>query len=347
MMAGRLPAGRTSESERDEGFVVDARGGRDLPRTERASIRVPSRRERSGDARPAESDVAIRTEMSRIGRRGPLRPELVALLLGAAFVAAALIKPWPNPPRVAISPTPSALADASRQGDSGITPEPSAAPTIDVYALIPPYNYRPGQWPPPTQGPTPAADTPWSHVDWSFLSVADAHDRWGVSAVALPGRAPADGRPDPSVSWAAEIAPWSPSIVPVPRDSSVFALALTWPAGLRVSSLSIDYLGAIDTGPTVDMPVVAPAARVEPLSAIAVATPPGTSPPAAASLAPPDGLVSGSYWIPPSSDLSGPSPEHVQAAWQRSPWSWPLGMYRATLASNAGTMIVVLQLVAA
>jgi hypothetical protein len=124
----------------------------------------------------------------------------------------------------------------------------------------------------------------------------------------------------------------------------VFALALTWPAGLRVDSVSIDYLGTAASGPTVDMPVVAPAARVEPLPGFAVATPGGSN--AVASPAPGHDLVSGTFWIAPSGDLAGPAPEHVQAAWQRSPWSWPLGMYRATLSSNAGTMLVVLQLVA-
>jgi hypothetical protein len=270
-------------------------------------------------------------------------------------VVAALVKPWPNAPGSSASGESlvQAAASATVSGVPGPSdsPAPQATPTIDVYRLIPPYNYRPGQWPPPTPASSAAlpAETPWSHVDWSFLTDLDGHDRWGISALALPSEAPVGGQPSRVVSWAAEIAPWSPSVIAIPRGSSVFALALTWPAGLRVTDISIDYLGAAGSGPTVDMPVVAPAGRLTPLPGLAVATPPGPAPqatdPATGAPAGKDGgLVSGTFWLPPSSDLAGPTPASVRAAWQSTPWPWPLGMYRATLASNAGTMIVVLQL---
>lgn len=296
-----------------------------------------------------DRDLSLRTssgaEFGRIGRRGPFRPEVLVLLAGAAFLIAALVKPWSGPPPTtggSISPALVAAASgsatasgASASAQAGAT----ATPTIDIYQLIPPYDYRPGQWPPPTPAATfgaisGAVASPWSHVDWSFLANLDTHDRWGVSALTFPAVAPASGQPNPSVSWAAEVAPWSPSNLTVPLGSAVYALALTWPSSLEVTSVSFDYLNLGD-----------PRVGVTPVPAAAVATPatdgkPSPAPSSAGGGAP---LMSGTFWIAPSGDLRTP-PQALEEAWQSSPWAWPQGMYRVTLASNAGTMLVVLKL---
>ena len=339
-MPGRFPIDRTSDRRGDEGFLLDA------PETPRPS----RRRERTETSRPNRLDRTASAELSHIGRRGPFRPEVIALLLGIAFVAAALVKPWPGSPRAAAGSPSAAVAVATASDGVGTPAAPTASPTINVYALIPPYNYRLGPYPPPmarmTATPTPLPVTAWTGVDWTFLASLDTHDRWGVSALTLPNQAPSDGTPNPSVSWTPEIAPWSPSVLAIPGGSSAYALAITWPSGLRVTTVSIDYLGAADSRPTVDMPVVSPASHMTPVSALAVATPSDRSGPTATPAYVDGGLVSGTYWIAPSSDLTSPTPAHVQAAWQSTPWAWPLGMYRATLLSNAGTMLVVLELVA-
>jgi hypothetical protein len=371
-MADRNPTQRPSGEEDRQASVIDdvevdrrrARLvlARDLERTARRPSWTPRREsDRRGSVRRAEGVARSpgATELSRLGPRGRLRPEVVALVLGAAFLLAALVKPWPHPASTAVSESAIVVAEASgtysasAASSASVAPlaSPAATQTVDVYQLIPPYDYRPGQWPPPTPAATAAVpvDTRWSHVDWSFLAKLDGHERWGVSALTLPSEAPIGGQPDPVVSWAPEVAPWSPSVIAIPRGSSVFALALTWPSGLKISSVSIDYLGGAGSGPTVDMPVAAPIGRLTPLPGLAIATPPGPAAQStdAASGAPvggDGGLISGTFWLPPSSDLASPTPGPIRSAWQSQPWPWPLGTYRATLASNAGTMIVVVQL---
>jgi hypothetical protein len=373
-MADRNPTRRPSGDEDREAFVIDdvevdrRRAGlvfaRDLERTTRRPSWEPRRDAGSHGAPQVKKaeDVARPpggAELSRLGRRGRLRPEVVALVLGVAFLLAALVKPWPNPARTSASESAVPLAEASGTYSAATASaaslvsaaSPAATQTVDIYLLIPPYDYRPGQWPPPTPATTAAtpADTPWSHVDWSFLTELDGHVRWGVSALSLPSEAPVGRQPVPVVSWAPEVAPWSPSVIAIPQGSSVFALALTWPSGLKIGSVSIDYLGAADSGPTVDMPVAAPIGRLTPLPGLAVATPPrpaaqSTDAASGAPVGGDGGLISGTFWLPPSSDLASRTPGPVRSAWQSQPWPWPLGMYRATLASNAGTMIVVVEL---
>ncbi len=281
-------------------------------------------------------------EVAHIGRRRRLRPEVVALVLGGMFVVAALLKPWPNLPKSTASSQPSLLAAAATNPAPLISlpSPPGPAPTVDIYALIPPYNYRPGQWPPPTTGPAAANGTlpgasAWGSVDWSFLTTLDPHGTWGVAALTLPAVGPRNGQLEAATTWAKEVAPWSPSTLTVPRGSSVYGIALTWPAGLKVNSVTFDYLS-----------LVSPKVGVTPVPARAVATPvlPTPGPARTEATGSSGTLTSGSFWIPPSGDLLSPVPSSLQSAWQSSPWPWPTGQYRASLDTNAGRMIVVLDL---
>jgi len=331
--------------------TIRERAGEPSPGSRPGSIRDRNGSRGKGPNGPFELDreVSLRDSASedqigRIGRRGHLRPELLVLVVGGLFVVAALLKPWPNLPKSAASPQPSG-AVALAPGDSTATPlltlpsPPEPAPTVNIWALIPPYNYRPGQWPPPTSQPAPGSESPpaitaWTPVNWAFLSARDPHTSWGVSALTLPAQGPTNGPLTPATSWAQEVAPWSPSTLSVPRGSSVFGIALTWPAGLEVKSVTFDYLS-----------LVSPRVGVTPLPAEAVATPAVTPAPTPRQVkGQVTGLSSGSFWIPPSSDLVSPTPSSLQAAWQSSPWSWPIGEYRASLDTNAGKMIVVLDL---
>ncbi len=336
---------RNPERDGDDGEVR-------APRVEETDDRMtdPSARE-PRPVRTRDRVISLRDglpvdEIARIGRRGRLRPELLVVILGAVFVAAALLKPWPNPPR---SSTPSSPTSALALLPSGAEPtapvslatQPGPSPTVNIWALIPPYNYRPGQWPPPTTGPATggtaqSAGGAWQSVDWSFLAQQDPHTSWGVAALSLAPAAPSN-QPVPLFDWVPEVAPWSPSTLFVPGDSSVYGIALTWPDSLRVSSVTFDYLNLAN--PRVD---------VTPVPAAAVATPgpdsTGPTPSPTPQQKKPAGLTSGSFWIAPSSDLVSPAPSSLSTAWRASPWSWPTGMYRATLATNAGTMVVVLEL---
>jgi hypothetical protein len=321
-----------------------------VDRRSRSHVEERSRGEERARARDPEislRETASLEETARIGRRGRVRPELFVVALGALFVATALLKPWPNPPRSATSPQPTALVAVAPSGAAESTPRTSlpapatAAPTVDIWALIPPYNYRPGQWPPPSAaaqsgGGSQPVSSAWQSVDWGFLSQSDPHTSWGVAALTMPVQPPG-GQPVPAISWAKEVAPWSPSAVFVPGGSSVYGIAITWPASLWVSGVTFDYLS-----------LAAPRVGVTPVPAAAVATPaPASSPsptPRVRKTSSSAGLTSGAFWIAPSSDLVSPTPTALSDAWRASPWSWPIGMYRASLATNAGTMIVVLDL---
>jgi hypothetical protein len=350
-----IERGWARNPERDGDGDVEVRA----PRVEETDDRMadPSAREpRPGRTRDREislRDAVPADEIARIGKRGRLRPELFVVILGAVFVAAALLKPWPNPPRSATPSSPTSALALLPSGAESTAPlslttppespatQPEPSPTVNIWALIPPYNYRPGQWPPPTTGPATggtaqSAGGAWQSVDWSFLAQQDTHTSWGVAALSVP-TAVQNNQPVPSLDWVPEVAPWSPSTLYVPGGSSVYGIALTWPDSLRVSSVTFDYLNLAN--PRVD---------VTPVPAAAVATPGPDSTAPAPSPTPqqkrPAGLTSGSFWIAPSSDLVSPTPSSLSAAWRASPWSWPTGMYRATLATNAGTMIVVLEL---
>ena len=286
--------------------------------------------------------------LARIGRRGWLRPEVLALLAGIVFVVAALVKPWPNPAATPSAARGSGIAAAESPLASAAGPDASGldgSTGVDNLAQLPAHDFRAGPWPPPLQEPTQPADPAWAAVDWSFLSRLDSHTHWGVSALAMPGQAAAAGTATPVITWAQEVAPWSPSQITVPPNSATYALAITWPSSIEVESISFDYLSYTD--PRVNVTAVPAAVVATPHPGAPSASPAPTPVPTASptpTASPASALVSGMFWIPPSSDLTEPSPAAPLAAWRRSPWSWPAGAYRIALATNAGTMIVALQL---
>jgi hypothetical protein len=322
------------EQIRREGTIRDRNG----------SVKREPRRPRAADREVSLRDTGNFEEIGRVGRRSRFRPEVLVLVFGAVFLVAALVKPWSTQRGIApqsssdlaVAPTATvAPVTTPAVAPVVVSAVPTPSPTVDIWALVPPGDYRPGQWPPSVPhasanpGLQPVVAPSWPSVNWAFLTQPDPHATWGVAALTMPVGGSAAAQPVPSTDWVKETAPWDPSVPAVPAGSSVFAIALTWPSSIKVSNVTFDYSGGFVQTARPTPSAVPPAVGVAPI--------PAKGKPAAS-------ITSGSFWIAPSSDLVSPTPSALQAVWQASPWSWPAGMYRATLQTNAGTMIVVIDL---
>lgn len=360
-MGGRTP--------RDEGIYSEP-GNRpsgrliDLP-----EARVESPRTRKRGPRPAEYDAGVRlggrerdeTEFGRVGGRRRVRAELLLIIAGFIFLAAALVKPWSSAP---IARGPDASSTAGPTGAAAIlvadapTPEATARKTPIGWPDVPPGDYR---WPfsggngstpqPGNFGATP--DPRWVAVDWTVLGTTDPHDGWGYSTATMPDLAqvPASSAtPSPVTAWVAAGSP-NYTIIKVSPGSEIFGLAVTWPHSMKVTAVTVGYMGDLDHPthlPQTGFPANAqvsplPAAQVIPGS-LGVGT--GRSPGlafAAKAAAQAGTLLPGQFWIPPSVTSSG-AVSTVRDAWRSLPWPWPTGTYTVTITSTTGAIRYLLTL---
>jgi hypothetical protein len=287
---------------------------------------------RISDPTPSRIGDGYQGEIQRVGGRRRIRPEIILPIAGALFLAAALVKPWPNPP---IGPQPVAASPSSpTRPPAGQTADPLADVQIGV----------PGQL---SKG--------WAEVDWSVLGLPDMHRDWGFAAVAMPnltGSTLLTGVPAPATDWTAIDTTRQATTVTVTQGHSVFALALTWPLGTLVSSVTFVYLGGPENPP--DLPPAGfPAfTQVSPLPADGVA-PPNAGFDADPDMIPPTKpmgnsainiIHSGTYWIPPSEASFQPTTGSIETAWRTLPWPWPNGVYRVTIVSAGQTTTIRLNL---
>jgi hypothetical protein len=320
--------------------------GDDLPGLEpaRGKTIFPAPKRRTGRERPdadvvAFARVADEEGLQRVGRRRRVRPELALIAVGLIFLAGALIKPWPSPAR-----TPSA---------SPLPTTPTAQDSPDLIALQP-SDVQIGIPGDVVQG--------WSSVDWGLLGGTDPHSAWGLAVAVMPSLT--DGLIAPEVtspmsSWvAAGTSPYF-ATTRLTHGLSPYAIAVTWPGDVKVTSVTFQYLNGPDYPINVRPPGFPEFAQVSPVPADAVATPPASSPsivspsavpasgspasemPAAAGSA----LESGRFWIPPSdASLSAVSDAPSTADWQVLPWPWPIGSYWVRVTTTTGTKIILFQI---
>jgi hypothetical protein len=290
----------------------------------------PPHRGRLGDEQLAQ----------RVGRRRRIRPEVAIAVASVAFISLALLKPWPSTPAV-LHPSP--IAAASLIATS--SPASTVAPGTDL----------------PNVPLTVPADLTqrWSTVDWSGLRASDPHSGWGLTEALMPnsGAGPAiiegpagPGTILPMTHWVAAGAPPSSVNLSVDVSDSVYAIAVTWPANVHVSSVTFQYTGGSSYEPYLPPPGFPPFTQVTPLPADRVASPPAAAPaPNARSSAPArlggGGIKSGQFWVPPAEVSGNAIPaEVISAAWKSLPWPWPDGTYRVTLQTQTGPVTIVLRL---
>src|ERR1035437_9095411 len=210
--------------------------------------------------------------LERVGRRHLIRPELGALAVGAIFILAALVKPWG-----AVTRVPAASASASAFTND--------APLVNVQASqeppLPPY--------------LTDLERGWAGVDWSFLSVTDTHADWGIAAATMAEVRTSTPQPTlhvPAVLWTPVPTSTPATVVDVGPDIGVFALAITWPADLRVTDISVEYLGSGSDPPYITSGGFQPYTQLSPLRADSVLTSAGQ---------PTQGSPrSGEFWVPPA-----------------------------------------------
>jgi hypothetical protein len=293
------------------------------------------------------------TDVERVGGRRRLRGEVLVLVAGLIFLAAALLKPWAG---LAPAVRPSSSPTSSPPGEIAAAPSPAmpspsttAAPTPVRAQPIPPYDYRWG-FPFPAATVAPGGSQPgvavatnysWSAVDWSALSTTDSDATWGFAAVVMTNRA--DGLVGPSTlspttSWVSLGSPSVYSAVPLVQGQNVYAIAVTWPTDLAVSRVTFVYMG----GP--EHPVYLPPAAFLPGSRV-IPIPAGSATSASAvSQIATNHIRSGEFLIPPTSASSIVALGSTSAAWRSSPWPWPYGTYLVAVTSATGTKKVVLDL---
>ncbi len=346
---------RTSwpSTEQPDGLVVEI----DPPEDE--LVRV-SRKPRSGLQRrhPEQlTGVAAPDEsmFQQVGRHRRFRPEVALILVAVAFVAGALIKPWPaQPPRGLPSPISADAPLSSFRGGPSATIA-AAQPGVS-YPNIPPYNYRlPFVGPlssaaasgPGTQlGPSAAASPQWSAVDWSILGASDPHAGWGFTAALLPS--PDANAASPMTDWFGAGSPPVYAAVPLVHGRYAYAIAVTWPSDVNVTGLKFVYLGPPQSPPYLPPAGFLPNVQVTPLPADRVSS--SSLGPAAVPTIPPwvsgagGAIRSGAFWIPPSEASPTALSSSIDAAWKADPWPWPYGAYQVTVTSDSGPMNIVLDL---
>ena len=298
-------------------------------------------------ARDSEGDA-----IQRVGGRRRVRPELVLLVAGVAFLVGALVKPWAGR-APATSPAPTdgiseiALASPTALPTDSGGPAIAVAPSPSHFPNIPPYDYR---WPffltSPTAAPSIGAASAsalaalWSTVDWSVLRTTDPHTGWGFTAALMPSLPDGPNAPKPTTNWVDAGYPPVYAAVPLTRAQSVYAIALTWPSNLEVTSVKFVYLGPPESPPYVPPDSFVADATVTPLPADRDTSPP-VSPGDNATIPPwldpgVTAVRSGEFWLAPSEASPNIVAGSIPAAWQSSPWPWPYGAYQVTVTSTSG-----------
>ena len=301
-------------------------------------------------------------EIQRVGGRRRIRSEFIVVPIGALFLIGALIKPWAGP--TVPSPSASDLAPAKivEAPTAGLI---AAGPTNQDLFTVAPWNYV-GPLPVSSDNANPGTSVPpdlgqgWASVDWSALGAPDTHTDWGFSSVQMPDLLTA-AQPEvtaPQVAWTGSPGLAFPVTVSVPGNSRVFALAITWPSQQRVKALKFQYLGGPENPPYLPPAGFPPFTQVSPLPAAPMATPPplvpnpgptaSPSPRAFSSAKVPSStapLHSGEFWVPPAAaSWLASTADSVPSAWRQLPWSWPMGAYRVTIVTSAGSTQVILRL---
>ena len=274
--------------------------------------------------------------VERVGGRRRIRGEIVVLVVGAVFVAGALLKPWPNARPV---PRPSA---APTTAPSVLIAEQSSGPAAPARTM-PPSERRTNEPRPDSSLPSSLGDYfgGWDSVDWSALNAADPHAVWGISTASLPGLVPsrnASRNPALRISWQPTGSPTSAATVTVDRGRTVFAFAITWPSGVEVSEITVNYVGARGEPPYIASGGFPPFTELSPLPAAEV-----TAAPVALRTGS-EIIESGQFWVAPAQaspigGLSSPA-----RAWRILPWPWPMGDYKVTVTSKRGAETMVLRL---
>jgi len=274
-----------------------------------------------------------RTEVQRVGGRRRIRPEVLLVLAGSAFVLAALLKPWPSSP-------PATGASPASSGVAAFSTGPAASEQPGDYRFPVPSTDQP---PEDSSGITSSLTQRWAAVDWTLLNAVDQHDTWGFGTAILPDlttQPPGATPPSPALSWVAAIARPDPTVLRVASGGGVFALNVTWPSTVKVTGITFRYLGGPDH-PPYQPPVGFPSfTEVSPIPATQVATPIASATPSATPTATPTGggalLRSGQFWIPPSEASWNAATTSVPVAWHTLPWPWPDGTFRVTLDTTTG-----------
>ncbi len=344
----------SAEIDEMDGKVVD------LEAVSRDRVRPAKRRRGEPDVPAAAVAGDAEEAFGRVGGKRRYRPEVVLVVAGLVFVTGALLKPWPAP---ATAPSPSLIAAAT------------ASPSAVGFPDAPPWDDRyPFFGPPDTNQPNAQLGIAshfarrWGAIDWSLLSSIDPHLAWGFGAASLPNVAAATASADglaPAVTWAAAGSASGHSMLNVGPGRRAYALAVTWPIDVNVSSVGFTYLGGPENPDYLAPPGFPAFTQVSPLPAAEVASRSGAvaqttvgpsaiptaSGPRAGSasgsrVVPGSGptVLSGEFWIPPSEESWPASRGSVPAAWQTLPWPWPNGTYRVTITTQAGTTVVMLDL---
>jgi hypothetical protein len=327
-------AGPRPESEPEWGYAEDLW-------QDPAGVASPIERSYAVAERPRARD----TEVERVGGRGLIRGEFVAVAVGILFMVGALLKPWSSgpitgptssptdtasaSPVVVLAPTVPATATAARASDA---PTASNAPRIAAVGptvAASPQDYGPNQFLVDLQA-----------VDWTSLSSPDTHDGWGISAVSLANvvHVPDGSRGlAPRISWTAPspAGQTNPLLVEVPVFSGrpTYALAVTWPKTLVAKRISFTYVAPGTGGYG-----FAPQSELAAFD-VAQVTSDGTAG-ARASAA----VQSGQFWVAPVEKITLPFISPPAQEWRFEPWAWPLGEYKVTVTSDAGDQILTVRL---
>ena len=295
----------------DESAWMEDAGGTRVERgrgKSRVAEGTPKPRRQIDTAGSPNTSAALKGEESesfeRVGRRHFIRPERGALVVGAVFILAALVKPWG-----AVVPVPSASASASI----------SNAPLLDIQS--------------PQEPPLPPylADLSlgWAGVDWGFLRMTDSHVGWGISTAMMAQVTTSTPRPTPhvpSVVWTPVPTASPATVLDVGPDVGVFGLAITWPEDVRVTDISVEYLGSAYEPPYLTSGGFQPFTQLSPLSGDSLLAP-GGQPTAGP-------LHSGRFWVPPAITSPVTADRSAATAWRQLPWPWPLGSYMITITSQ-------------
>lgn len=250
--------------------------------------------------------------LERVGRRGRVDPAVVIVVLVAALgVAVASWKPW-------------------AASDSSVRPVAPAPIANTPVRAVPAPTYQP-----PRRSATPAprssARSPAVPVSgtvtvagliWNATGERDRHQAWGVSMAYLPLARIDDalvlrhsGIP-PSLRWS----PATPGIPPGKplgaQGAPVVGLALTWPADVRPTKVSLHFVGGSDGArwPSLARPLGRPVALTASLSLILRMASPGARQYLDSTAWVPWELVPGTYFLPPGAH-AGDIVDWLSAGW--------------------------------
>jgi hypothetical protein len=188
------------------------------------------------------------------------------------------------------------------------------------------------------------------------------HSGWGLAVAVMPSLTDgliAPERTAPMASWVAAGTSAPIAVMRLTHGLSPYAIAVTWPGNVKVTSVTFQYLNGPDYPINVRPPGFPEFAQISPVPADAVATPPVASPAIASPSAVPasgspaserptpagSALESGRFWIPPSdASISAVSDASSTADWRVLPWPWPIGSYWVRVSTSTGTKIILFQI---